>query len=100
MRASAGLAVAPVAIQLFRVGLVLRARLVERGKRKAGGVHRDHPGEAVERNLEPSRVGDLRHEADVGERDARAERVGPGLKLRLEGFERGSLQAVKRLAIP
>ena len=54
------------------------------------GVGRDKLRERVERNLEPSRVVDLRHQVDVGERDIAAEAIGAGLD---HGFERGEALA-------
>src|SRR6516165_2855030 len=52
----------------LRVRLVLRPRLVER-------------------HLEASGVCDLRHQADVGQRDLAAERVGAGTEQRLDRLE-------------
>ena len=48
------------------------------------GVGRDKLRKCVKRNLEPSRVVDLRHKVDVGQRDVAAEAVGTGLDHRFE----------------
>ncbi len=64
--------------RLFRVGLVLRPCLVEGGELGAGGVDREDLGIAVERRLQPPGIINLRHQAEIGERDVAAEGVGAG----------------------
>src|SRR5216684_62487 len=75
--------------QLFRVRLVFGPRLLERGKLLAGGVGRDDAREFLERHVVTARVGDLGNEADVGEGDLGAERVGPRCDHRLDRLETG-----------
>ena len=60
----------------FRVRLVFRPRLVEGGKLAAGGVDRDDLRKALERHLQTPRIGDLRHQANIGERHVGAEGIG------------------------
>ena len=57
------------------------------GKLGAGGVDGDDLGKGIERHLQAARIGDLRHQADVGERDVGAEGVGSGPQHRLERVE-------------
>src|SRR5580704_5976362 len=77
-------------VLLFGIRLVLRPRPVERRKLHAGGIHGNDFRELVERDLEPARIVDLRHQADVGKRDGIAVEISPrtdeGLE-RLEAFE-------------
>src|SRR5262249_37926444 len=71
----------------LRVGLVFGPRLLEGDELGAGGIDRDDPREGVERDLEAPRIGDLRYQADVGERNVCAKGVGSGREHRLERSE-------------
>src|SRR5215470_13376362 len=71
----------------LRVRLIFRPRLVEGGKLVAGRVGRDDLGETIERHLQAPRIVDLRHQADICERDVLAEGVGPRPDQDLERFE-------------
>src|SRR5262245_6456895 len=75
----------PPSITSFGVGLVLRPGLLEGGEFRAGRIDRDDFGKSIERHLQPPRVVDLRHQADVGERDLVAEGVGRRAE---HGFQR------------
>src|SRR4029077_11275574 len=59
-------------ITSFGVGLVLRPGLLKGGELRARRIDRDDFGKAIERHLQTPRVGDLWHQADVGERDLAA----------------------------
>src|SRR6266849_2583369 len=71
----------------LRVRLVLRPRLVEGRELAAGGVGRDDLRKSIKRHLQAARVVDLRHQADVGQRDLAAEAVWRRLDHRLQGLE-------------
>src|SRR5262249_6045379 len=60
----------------FGVGLVLRLRLFKGGEFRACRIDRDDFGKSIERHLQTPRVVDLRHQADVDERDLVAEGIG------------------------
>src|SRR5580704_10609520 len=75
--------------ELFRIRLVLGPRPVESRQRHAGGVHRNDFGKLVQWNLEPPRVVDLRHQAEVGDRHRFAAGIWPGLEQRFERLEAG-----------
>src|SRR5262249_45145349 len=70
----------------LRVRLVLRPRPLEGGELSAGCIDRDDVGKALQRHLQPSRIVDLRHEADIGERDRAAQGVRAGPH---HGLQRG-----------
>src|SRR3984957_9886252 len=61
---------------LFGVRLAFRAGSFEGGVPGCGVVGGDDVGEALQRHLEAARVGDLRHEADVGDGHVLAELIG------------------------
>ena len=69
------------------VRLIFRPRLVERRKLGAGGIGRDDLRIAVERHLQAARVVDLRHQADVRQRDLAAARIGRGRDHLFDGLE-------------
>src|SRR5262245_63560506 len=73
-------------ITSFGVGLVLRLRLFKGGEFRACRIDRDDFGKSIERHLQTPRVVDLRHQADVDERDLVAEGIGRRVD---HGFYRG-----------
>src|SRR5262252_1634734 len=74
---------------LLGVRLKVRARGVERGKLGCRSIDRGDAGKALERHLEASGVGNLRHDADVRERHVSPERIGSGPDQLLDRFEAG-----------
>ncbi len=74
-------------VELFRVGLIFRPRPIEGRQLETGSVDAEDLRELVERHLEAARIGNLRHQSDIGERDGVAIRIGAGRDQRLDGFE-------------
>ena len=75
-----------------RIGLVGRCGILKGLVRGAGRIHRDDLWIGIELDVEASRIGDLRHEIDVGQSDPRAEVIGAGAD---QGFD-----GIKTLAYP
>src|SRR5262245_43824255 len=73
-------------ITSFGVGLVLRPGLLKGGEFRACRIDRDDFGKSIERHLQTPRVVNLRHQADVDERDLVAEGIGRRVD---HGFHRG-----------
>src|SRR5262249_54421620 len=71
----------------LRVGLVLRPRPLEGCKLHAGGIDGDELGESIERYFQTPRIVDLRHQANIGERDGAAEGIEARTDHRLQCFE-------------
>src|SRR5215470_5906285 len=63
---------------LFGVRLKVRARGVERGEPGGCCVYGDNAGKSIKRHVEAPGVGDLRHDADIGERHVAPERIRRG----------------------
>ena len=59
----------------FRIRLVFRPRFVEGGQLVARRLDAEDFREFLERHFEPARIVDLRDQANIGDRDMRAERV-------------------------
>src|SRR5215471_4895694 len=70
----------------LRVKLVLRPGLLKGGEFRACRIDRDDFGKPSERHLQTPRVVDLRHQADIGQRDLAAEGIGRRAD---HGFHRG-----------
>src|SRR6476646_1674007 len=70
-----------------RTTAILRPSLLEGRQLRACGIDGDDLGKPLERYLQTACVVDLRHEAEVGERDRVAEGVGRGLDQRLQRVE-------------
>src|ERR1700682_5046313 len=71
----------------FRIRLVLGPSLLEGGELYAGRIDGDDLGIGVERHLQASRIGDLRHQTYIRERDLGAMSVRPSPEHRLERVE-------------
>src|SRR5262249_36968526 len=74
---------------LFGVRLKVGAGCDERGELRGCPVDRTNAGKAIERNVEAPGVGDLGHDADIGDRHVGSERVGRGPYQLLDRFEAG-----------
>ena len=81
--ASAGFAVS------LRIGLIFGAGAVESGKRKTGRVDADDLGKSLQRHFQAPGIVDLRHQAEIGQRDLVAAGIGRGPDQRFKRLEAG-----------
>src|ERR1043166_7271546 len=86
-RASDSTGVTTIFLLLFGVGLVFRPRFVEGRQLPARGLRGGELRIIRHVDLEAARVEHLRHQADVGQRDMRAERVWARADQRFERVE-------------
>src|SRR5215471_8807676 len=73
----------------FGVGLVLWTRAIEGRERQTGAIDADYFRKPLERYFEALGIVDLRHQADIGQRDLATTGVGTGRDQRFQRFKAG-----------
>src|SRR6516162_2612816 len=73
----------------FGVGLVLRTSSIKGRKRQTGAIDADYFGKSFERHFEASRIVDLRHKANIGQRDLATAGIGTGRDQRFQRLKAG-----------
>src|SRR5262249_26657742 len=68
-------------------GLVLRTRSIKGRERQTGAIDADYFGKSFERYFEASRIVDLRHKANIRQRDLAAAGIGTRRDQRFQRFK-------------